>query len=334
MSSTDGPSTWLSTVSRVTGVERRLDWLPARAKPYAVLSIVVGVDLLINLLLYLGGQPSVISPAWAVIPIGLTYGLFGTLDLATRYRSSFGADELPEWFRPAVLVGVLAGFYVFWLLQPAYLGSFFAERGPVAGSVQLFVIGPLYMAVVADFVGRVVGVSLLVPIHVARGRITIDFSDPTGYAGLRPLGRLVERASVYYFIGVILYSIRLLQQPGTLLFDLPGGLRFTLFALMWLGGVALYAIPTVSLRFLVERYRQDRLQALNRRIEELGEDDAGLVDTEPGEASLECVHCELAIQRVRSSRTVPVPSTQFAVTAGVALAMRGLSYLVDLVALG
>lgn len=329
------PALWIESLARVSGYDRLLGRLsvPTRWRPIAVLWTVLGVDLTINLLLFTLGEQRAISPGWVIVPIGLTFGLYAALDLRARYSDAFdiesGERSTPISFRYrlAILAMVLAGFYAFWLLQPNYLGTFIARRGQLAGLFQLNVIGICYMLVFADFLAMVASGTVLVPVHVARGLIPIDFSDPTGYAGLRPFGRLVQRAAVYYFVGVILYTIRLFQEPGTLLFNLPGGGRLTLFALVWILGIVLYAIPAGSLAYLLDRHKERRIRELDIRIRDLGEDDLGLPGTDPGDDELTCIRCELEIQRVRNSRKVPVPSNQFIITAVFTLLLRGLAFV-------
>ena len=134
-------------------------------------------------------------------------------------------------------------------------------------------------------------------------------------ASLKQEARGLTPGCVHFF-GVILYSVWLVQEPGSVVIDFGTEGRFILFVFIW--------SPTVASTVLLERQKEHTINQLDQQIRALGEDDRGLLRTNPGDEALTCIQQELAIQRVRSSRRVPVPSSQFVFTAGASLLIQAL----------
>lgn len=337
------------------------EWLSGRVMPdrlarwsqesdngrqYAVLAVVALIDLGLNLLAYVLVPPHrLISPFWVVIPLGLGFALLATRDLKAQYlgfvqehRQVTTADGVktlfdvrttfpPRWLRVGILFAVLGGFAAYFLLQPAYLLEFYAERGPIIGTLQLVGIGPVYMMIIGDFGIMVISCLIYLPFVFLQQGLPADFSDPAGDAGLAPYGQLVERAIVYYFVGVVLYSIRLLQEPNTILFRSPGGVGLSLFILIWSVGIVLYAVPALSVRHLLAERKEELVTSIDQKIRDLGEDQLSLPGTDFSSDRLECVRRELEIQRVERAKQNPIPATKFAATAAMSVGVRALSYL-------
>ena len=299
-------------------------------RSYVVLLGLITVDFVLNIFLFTSGSSAAISVGWVLIPVGLLVGLAIAKHLRRRYQAVLadaggGTQSLyTKRLQLAILGIVLTGYVLYWLFQPEWTSRFFTNRGPVIGTVQLTIIGPLYVVVLVDVFTTVLVSTLLMPVHLIRGDISPDFSDPSGFAGLFSYGKLIERAIVLYFFGVILYSVWLVQEPGSVVIDFGTEGRFMLFVFIWSFGVVLYLVPTVASTVLLERQKEHTINQLDRQIRELGEDDRGLLQTNPGDEALTCIQQELAIQRVRSSRRVPVPSSQFVFTAGASLLIQAL----------
>jgi hypothetical protein len=314
-----------------------------RWRPYLFIWCVIALDITLHVLAYFFVSPAgFITPLWLVIPTGLTFGVYAARDLRDRYAATVGAlaerrsepgfDAGPApisyRYRLGVLLAVYGSLLAFWLAQPAKLAGFYAAQGPVIATVQVVGVGFGYATVIADLLVMVAGVTVALPLSLRRTGVPVEFSDPTGYGGLQPLGRLLERAVIYYFVGVVLYSIRLFQQPSTMLVAFPGGLRLTVFALLWLLGVAIYAVPAVTLSRAIRARKLEKLRTIDADIRALGDDDRSLPDTGLAAPDIpKGIERELAIRRVKDTRELIISTPRIVSTAAIALVFRVASLL-------
>lgn len=238
-------------------------------------------------------------------------------------------DLVPERIRLVFLLGGLL-IHLWWVFaSPGTLELLLAREGPVVGTLKFGLIIPVfYYPVVAEFLSVVLAVHLLVPNLVRRGRY-VDFEDPLGYGGLRPVGELVEASATRYFVALVLYAITVaiatLTDPAI---PEPGLVPSVLIAVGTAAGLVLFFEPMFSLHWFMREQKEDRLAEIRREAHECGSSDALFPNLGPDEDEHLDAYTRhyMNLRRVSDMREFPVSYRRLSKVFGVA----ALPYLTEL----
>lgn len=282
--------TWLDRVAISVGFGRVVEWLPIKIAPStAAVSMGVFIDLVL-LSIYqelTGTTPSFVrNPLVVVIPLTVLVGVVISRDIQHRYQSAIREMHIHDRTANPAQFETLCSDRLRWVafllgastivLNTAVFVTIpvILETGGVAALVGNFLIVPLFYAPVAvDFIVTFFSIQLLLPRRIRRSDFELDFLDPEGLGGLRPIGELIKHTYYYFVIGAVavalfIYGPWIIEGPVSEPVR-PSPIVDGLFTVGWLVGAgsvghALYVFH----RFMNEEKRK-RLHELNTQYREL-----------------------------------------------------------------
>lgn len=171
---------------------------------------------------------------------------------------------IPVRLRIAVFVGALI-YHVSWVaysytFAPANFAFMLENWGLEILILRQGLLIPFgYYLIAAELVSMLLAVHVVLPIEV-QASARIDFQDPLGYAGLRPVGNLIKWSTVYYAVGLTAYAT---------FFTFSVGVRNTTLATtMTLVGTGLALVLFVAPVYYLHRYMK---AAIETKIEDIAD---------------------------------------------------------------
>lgn len=339
----------VSRVSRKAGLDTVAERIGYPGKgAYVYLAALFVLDLgVLSMVQYAsrGFHPLVDIPLGFVPPGAVVFGVWAERRLARRYDDVTDAlleraddpDPLREPLAPfrlqAVLyLGIAAGG-VAWFSQPRVLSRALELEGPIFWLKLPIVLMGLYYLVIADVAAAMAGIHLLLPWRLVRAGIDLDFADPMRLGGLHSVGRLVQRSTQVYFVGLFVYTLvtfapRIFPSYPT---PVPGLFLSSAFVVGWLAGFALFLIPTAWLHREMKRQKEARLESLYGRLAEHGEHPEPLPDAPADEAEVpRYLYLHLALERTERTREYPTDAALLR-DLGISSMPAIVTYLVTLV---
>lgn len=278
---------WLDRLARKVGFGRVSKSLPGMIPPsylYALV-LIVSIDTILNGRAYLLGEPVVYiqNPYFIFQPIALLTAVYGSRALRTRYhqvmremdietrasRPERLIDIVPNWLPWAFFVLLCVVNYV----RVVSLGgpiTIYRDQG-LSVLIGWMVANPIWASIAAQFLSVYLSIVLLAPWRLWNADVGIDFLDPEGLGGLRPLGELIKHAYYYLVAGLIAFAF-LLYTPGISTPDLERTAATNIsFTLAWALAVATVAVGVFILhRFMRQnkRYELRRLKKIKQNYVE------------------------------------------------------------------
>jgi len=273
------------------GYDRIRPSIPRSPHPIVTVAVVlVAGDFAIQGAKEALGYPAAlfVNPLWVIQPALILVGAFGVVYVRKRYAAALEEIDYrnrtanPEQFHRLVPLWVPAGLYVFafclraWGLYSVGLEAIFEVGGvPELLGVTVIMLG--YSLIVAEFVAVYLGAMMLVPRRIRRSDFKLDFLDPEGLGGLRPVGELAKTA--YYFVVLGLVGFLLMVYGPGILGELfrnpypdPGIVENAVFTAAWLLTIATMAYGFAQLHLFMKREKRAELHRLNRRTHDVVED--------------------------------------------------------------
>lgn len=278
---------WLDRISRKLGMGWLSDVLPGNIPPsylYAVVTITT-LELIVGAYSYAMGEPIIYlqNPFFALQPIALLAAVYGSRSLRRRYYHVMKemriddrtdnperlTDIIPPWLPWAVFLSALAINYV----------RMFALGGPVtiyreinlAAVIGWTVSNPVWASIATQFFAVYLSVELIAPRRLRNSDVGIDFLDPEGLGGLRPIGELVKHAYYYIVAGLIAFAL-LLYGPAIVGIELERTATTNLvFTAIWVGSISTVGYGVFTLhRFMRGEKRRElrRLKSIEHRLVE------------------------------------------------------------------
>ncbi|MFB6196411.1 MAG: hypothetical protein ABEI80_09580 [Haloplanus sp.] len=206
---------WLDRFARCLGFGWLAARLPGDPKPsyvYAVTTVVVATGSLVGYNV-VAGVPLIYeeNPYFALLPLLLLGSVYGSHALSRQYDRAMDdmriaerasdptplLNAYPSWL-PWVLFGV--GATVQLIRSARHFGLLVV---PV-GVVKNVVVYPfVYTPILAQFAAVYLAIEFFAPLRLYRSDVGINFLDPEGVGGLRPLGELIKRAYYYIVAGLV-----------------------------------------------------------------------------------------------------------------------------------
>lgn len=180
------------------------------------------------------------------------------------------AEIVPGRVKAIVLVAALGVHATWFVVDPSPMSVALAVYGPTVAAVEFFLIVPVvFYTTGAELVSVFLGVHLLLPLKVSSVD-RIDFTDQTGFLGLRPLGRLIRYSSLRYvvFLGAYLFFEAIAR--GTDPFDpfargiIVGGT---------VAGALFFLLPAYWLHKFMKRKKEERVDLVTDLIAASGPDE-------------------------------------------------------------
>ena len=268
-------------LARADGVPLELDALTWYA--LAVVAVGMGGPQAYNLAT---GRPIVfVQNPLLVVQAGLLVAAaWATAALHRRYdrvieRSNLTErTEEPARFRGLVpdrlSAALLAAGVGFTLLNAFVLigvPTLYAAGGP-ARVFRFVVVAPLgHVPVLATFLATYLSVEAVLPRRLARSDVGLDYLDPEGLGGMRPVGELVKVAYYFIMVGLVAYAVALYGPfvlEGTLAYEglgRPGPVVNLAFTAVWAAAVGTMAYGIYVLHRYMTDQKRETLHRLDRQ---------------------------------------------------------------------
>jgi len=275
---------WLDKLARRVGFGWLSGRLPGDVPPSYLFTVILVGTLVptVNAYAYFAGDPVVYieNPLFVLQPLALVGGVFGARALRRRYHRVTQEmklqrrtddpepllDIVPDWL-PWILFGGA-------LLQIAArvwaLGGFGAiyRDGGLTMVVGWGVLNPLWSALAVQFVAVYLAIEFVAPWRLYRSDIGIDFLDPEGLGGLRPIGELVKHAYYYMVAGLIAFALVVYGPVVSAPSWGPTATTSIVFTAAWLGTVATVAFAVFILHLFMREEKRLELHRLNQILRE------------------------------------------------------------------
>ncbi|MEF8801572.1 MAG: hypothetical protein V5A56_11175 [Halolamina sp.] len=140
------------------------------------------------------------------------------------------------------------------------------------------VVLPLgYGVIFSEFLATYVGILIYFPRKIRRTDFKINFLDPEGLGGLRPVGELMKSAYYFLMVGliafvVVLYGPSILDGLTGSSYPDPGLVQDLLFTLVWLLGIGTMGYGLSQIHWFMKSEKREQLTKLDREARELVED--------------------------------------------------------------
>lgn len=293
MAESIGGSPLFNRVARRLGFGRGADADPTVGRDplvwYAITVVAVELVGLQGYRVATGRPPAFVeNPLWLLRPPLLLAAAVATQSLHRRYDGAVRRSRLleratdPSRFRglvPDWLSWTFVGLGVAFTLLNAVVLLTIPQIHAAGGTtrvVRFLVVTPFgYVPVLATFLATYVAVEVLVPRRLARSGIGLDYLDPEGLGGMRPIGELVKFAYYLLVVGLVAYAIATYgphMLGGALAYgglEPPGSLVNVAFTAVWAAGVGTMVYGIYVLHRYMAREKRADLHRLDGRAREL-----------------------------------------------------------------
>lgn len=208
--------------------------------------------------------------------------------------------------------------YVAWITtNPTIQRLILVHEGPLIGGIKYGLLLPgVYLPLGAEFFVTYFGIIVLLPLEI-RDAGLVNFQDPHGFGGLRPVGDLIRSASTYYLFGLGGYvaGIGLGFLLGEAGYVPSVGVVTTGFIVAGIFlGVLLFVYPVLVLHDHMKGAKHEKIQAIAAEVEQHGPpDDQNMFPETKVPTSLEegneYVHLYIKLRRVENMREYPIDTT-------------------------
>lgn len=320
-------NTWLDTLASLLGVESIIDRLPYDIAPSVLLVwIFMFIDAVVLQVFkeLTGGSASVFkNPFWLVIPFGMLAAVYLNRNLQRRYQQALQEMHLSKRHSTKSEFKSLINNRIRWGIF--FLGagliianSFYFVGVPVilrndgiAGLFGNFVIVPfVYVPVATDFIATYIGLQIVLPRRIRNSDMELDFLDPEGVGGLRPVGELVKHSYYYIMLGIIgfvlfIYGPWLFPNNITAPVE-PSPLIDAAFTISWLLSVVALAYALYVFHDFMNRQKREKLFELDQEYRELIDGAWNIAEFErPEENSDQLEILEYRMSRITNTREYP-----------------------------
>lgn len=279
---------WLDRFAATLGFDRLEGLFPGSLPPSYLYAIVV-VSIShggLNIASYLLGYPTVYeeNPFFFLQPLALIGAVYAARTLVLGYANSM--DEMSVETRtshPEPLLNLVPRWlpWGFFVLGAGFglLRAFFAvgvttivQESGIPGLLGWFVVNPfVYAPIAAQFLAVFLSLELLAPVRLARSDLQIDFMDPEGLGGLRPIGELIKQSYYFMMLGLVAF-VFILYAPivGAASWS-PTPFTNVVFTATWLVTIGVVAFAVFVLHRFMHREKRAEMRKLNDRLETLVE---------------------------------------------------------------
>lgn len=266
---------WLDSLVRPFGFGWLSTRLPGEAPPsllYAWITVIVtnATTLLYNL--FTGGEIIyTTNPYYALEIIMLPAAVLAAHSLHREYdRAMEEMDIADRATDPTPLLEIVPQWLP-WGLFTVAVALQFVFPGPVStyGVTALFdnfvVLPFVYTPIVVQFFTTYFAIEILAPVRLWRSDIGIEFLDPEGVGGLRPIGELIKRSYYYIAIGLIGYALIIYAPLIDWGWKVSNNANF-LFTTIWMISIGGVAFGVFVLHRFLHREKREEVRVLKQRL--------------------------------------------------------------------
>jgi hypothetical protein len=265
---------WLDGFTRKLGfgwLASRLPWSLSPAVVYALVAVSVP-NIIAAVYHRLLGIPMVYAdnPYFALQPILLVVAVLGARSLHREYDSVMEEMRIEERARqPNRLTDPISPWLPWGLFAVAVVIQFtapttIAEWDLMDYLFQYGVFPFVYTPIVVQFFTVYLSIEFIAPFRLSNSGVGIDFLDPQGVGGLRPLGELAKRAYYYVGVGLIGYAF-ITYGPFLDSWATPSSAN-VLFTVIWILTVATVAFAVIVLHRFMHREKRTEIQKLEAEL--------------------------------------------------------------------
>jgi ABC-type multidrug transport system fused ATPase/permease subunit len=275
---------WLDRLARRVGFGRLSRRLPGDVPPSYLFAVVLVGTIVptVNAYAYLAGDPVVYveNPLFVLQPLAIVGGVFGARALRRRYHRVTQEMRIEERTDdPEPLLDIVPTWLP-WVLFGAALLQISARVWALGGFSDIYreggltlvigwgILNPLWSALAVQFVAVYLSIEIIAPWRLYRSDIGIDFLDPEGLGGLRPLGELVKHAYYYMVAGLIAFALVVYGPVVSAPSWGPTATTSIVFTLIWLGTVVTVAFAVFVLHQFMREEKRRELHRLDRVLRE------------------------------------------------------------------
>jgi len=275
---------WLDRLARRVGFGWLSQRLPGDIPPsYLFAVILVGTIVpTINAYAYLAGDPVVYieNPLFVLQPLAIVGGVFGARALRRRYHRVAQEMNLKERAEdPEPLLNIVPTWLP-WVLFAAALLQILARVWALGGFVAIYrdggltmvvgwgILNPLWSILAIQFVAVYIAIEIIAPWRLYKSDIGVDFLDPEGLGGLRPIGELVKHAYYYMVAGLIAFALVVYGPIVSAASWGPTATTSIVFTVVWLGTVATVAFAVLILHQFMREEKRRELHRLDQLFRE------------------------------------------------------------------
>lgn len=273
----DAEDVWLDAVVRPLGFGWLSDRIPGNAPPsflYAVLSVFVTNMATLSYNLVTGGEIIyTTNPYYALEFLLLPAAVVAARSLHRQYDEAMDEMEIEtRATNPGPLLNVVPPWLPWSLFGLAVLLQFLFP-GPVSTygvttMVDNFLVLPfVYTPIVIQFFTTYFAIEILAPVRLWQSDIGMDFLDPEGIGGLRPIGELIKRSYYYIAVGLVGYAFITYAPFIDWGWTVSAGSNF-LFTLIWFVTIGGVAFGVFVLHRFMHREKREEIRLLKTELRE------------------------------------------------------------------
>lgn len=272
---------WLDKAVRPLGFGWFAEQLPGDIPPsvlYAGLIVVVTNAFNLSYTLATGGDLIyTTNPYYALEIILLPSAVVAAHSLHREYdRAMDEMDVAARMTNPERLLHIVPRWLP-WSLFVIAVGLQILFPGPVStygvtAMLDNFVVLPfVYTPIVVQFFTIYFSIEVLAPIRLWQSDMGIDFLDPEGVGGLRPIGELIKKSYYYIAIGLVGYAL-ITYAPFIDWGWTVSAEANVLFTLIWVITIAVVAFGVFMLHRFMHREKRQEIRELKAELQEHIED--------------------------------------------------------------
>jgi hypothetical protein len=310
-------------------LEDRFSFMPHPMIFYGLLVVftgVVGVQgsrvLLGFNVVYFDNPAALINPSLSLVaPFVIVY-LHRRYSKVLEHIDVESRTSEPEVFGNLVPRWVQGGLYsVFFLnaVQQYVFGQGIAKVLEIGGIPELFgvlVLLPLgHGVIISEFLATYAGILLFFPRKIRNTDFKINFLDPEGLGGLRPVGELMKSAYYFLMLGLIASAVAL--YGPSLVSGVSGsqyGIGFVqevLFTVAWLLAIGLVGYGLAQIHWFMKREKRKELTKLDRKAREMVDEPFDIQDLEISDRE-KYDEIRMRMDYINSTREYPTTFTMWA----------------------
>lgn len=311
---------WLDRFATLLGFGRLAGLLPGNLPPsYVYTGLVVTTFTLFDLaydLFVIGGQSHVyyINPYFVLQPILLLVAVYGARSLRQEYAITVKEMNLAERTSDDESNGLIdiVPDRITWILFAVFAALQFlpglkdTTGWIITDYIANYVVFPfVYTPIIVQFLAVYLSIEFLAPWKLSRSNIGIDFLDPEGVGGLRPLGELIKRA--YYFIAAGLIGYALITYAPFVDSEwvvTPGA--NVIYTAAWIATISTVAFAVFILHRFMHREKRAEIQRIETELTEHIEERYDMLEYEiPDEKADYVDDLQNRIERVSQTNEYP-----------------------------
>lgn len=278
-----------------------------------------------------------VNPVWILSPAMALVAPFAIVYLHRRYDSMLqeidveSRTDSPEVFHTLVtqklriVLYVIAVGYSFYVFVADVSLEAITQIGGLAELIGLVVVLPLgYGIIYSEFLATYIGIIICLPWKVRSTDFQLNFLDPEGLGGLRPVGELMKTAYYFLVLGLVnsavqMYLPALISPITGSPYPDPGLYTDIIFTGVWLLAIATMVYGLAQVHWFMKREKRKELTELDQAKRKLVKHPFDVSRLEIEETD-EYYHIQNRIDHVTATQEYPTTFTMwFQILTGLLL---------------